>query len=120
MPLRVNLSKYITLILAGAVVQFITYVVMLFMHGYYLQPDQYKVLMVTIFIMLGSSVALWILWPSRLVVGLIMSIGSVVPGIYIGSTIFELFNLPRVAVFFVLVLMSIGIAHWCQKINSSS
>ena len=105
--------------------QFIIYMAMVFKYRWFISPEEDRLLHVIIFAMLGCCAALWVLFPSRIAVGVITAICLVAPG-FIDPSNYSfrfsgaaLFNTPTIAIFCILVMLPVGIAHWCQKIKSS-
>lgn len=104
--------------------QFVLYAAMEFKYRWFIGPEEDKLLHLIIFVMLGCCAALWVLLPSRVAVGVITALCFVSPAFidpenysfrYSG---FALFNVPTIIIFCVLIMLPVGIAHWCQKLKS--
>lgn len=117
--MQIRILRYAPLAIAAIIVLMIIYASMMLLYGlYYVQPNEYTFINIVTFLILGSCVALWVLFPSRLVVGFTIVVCSLSPGIYMGMPIIEQLNPMRLAILLISVCLAVGIAHWCQKIKS--
>ena len=98
---------------------FITYIVLMYMYSWYLTPAQGQVLNAIIILMASSIFVLWMLFPSRIAVGVVATIGVSLPGLYDGISEGE-FNFGRITTLAILVLLLVWVTHWRCRLSKNA
>ena len=122
MQMKAISRQSIMLSFTAAIVLVVTFMTMAFVYAiWWLEPDERNFLLVTLFIMLGSQIASWILFPSKIAVAAISIVCVIAPGIYIAghnhSSLFEIFSVPRSAILLTVVFLAVGVTYWRQELG---
>ncbi len=130
MQINIAFIRYVPLLVCASLVLAVTFAVMSYVYGFCMYPccpsrSDTTILAIIIFIMLGSLVSLWVLFPSKLAIGVVTLVCAMLPlfvidnpceGEYATSRLIDkLHYLVPIACIF--TIMSVGIAHWRQKID---